>query len=97
MKPIRTFIHQNGIKLVLNAEKPIYNLTKGKLAKNRFLSSVNVDYIGTNVKIVKIIVMVLVHLVVLMREAVKQEDIYLLNRNLHIQNILVKISDLFIV
>ena len=53
MKPIRTFIHQNGIKLVLNAEKPIYNLTKGKLAKNRFLSSVKVDYIGTDVKIIK--------------------------------------------
>ena len=53
MKPLRTFIHQNGIKLVLNAEKPIYDLTKGKLARNRFLSSVNVDYIGTNVKIVK--------------------------------------------
>ena len=53
MRPIRTFIHQNGIKLLLNAEKPIYNLTKGKLAKNRFLSSVKVDYIGTDVKIIK--------------------------------------------
>lgn len=53
MKPIRTFIHQNGIKLLLNAEKPLYDLTKGKLAKNRFLSSVNVDYIGTSVKILK--------------------------------------------
>ena len=52
MKPIRTFIHQNGIKLVLNAEKPLFDLTKGKLARNRFLSSVNVDYVGTKVKIV---------------------------------------------
>ena len=31
MKPIRTFIHQNGIKLVLNAEKPLYDLTKGRI------------------------------------------------------------------
>ena len=53
MKPIRTFIHQNGIKLVLNAEKPLYNLTKGKLARNRFLSSVDIHHIGTNVKIIK--------------------------------------------
>ena len=53
MKPIRTFIHQNGIKLVLNAEKPLYNLTKGKLARNRFLSSVDIQHIGTNVKIIK--------------------------------------------
>jgi len=53
MKPIRTFIHQNGIKLVINAEKQLYNLTKGKLAKNRFLSSVKVDYVGTDVKIIK--------------------------------------------
>ena len=53
MKPIRTFIHQNGIKLVLNAEKPLYDLTKGKLGHNRFLSSVDVENIGTSVKIVK--------------------------------------------
>ena len=53
MKPIRTFIHQNGIKLLLNAEKPLYDLTKGKLAKNRFLSSVEPQHIGTNVKIIR--------------------------------------------
>ena len=53
MKPIRTFIHQNGIKLVLNAEKPIYDLTKGKLCKNRFLSSVDIHHVGSNVKIIK--------------------------------------------
>lgn len=53
MKPIRTFMQQNGIKLLLNAEKPIYNLTKGKLARNRFLSSVEPHYVGTNVKIIK--------------------------------------------
>ncbi len=53
MKPIRTFIQQNAIRLLLNAEKPLYDLTKGKLAKNRFLSSVKVDYVGTDVKIIK--------------------------------------------
>jgi predicted phosphodiesterase len=53
MKPIRTFIQQNGIRLVLGAEKPIYSLTKGKLAQNRFLSSVNFSKVGTSVKILK--------------------------------------------
>ena len=53
MKPVRTFIQQNAIKLCLGIEKPLYSISKGRLARNRFLSSVNVDYIGTNVKIVK--------------------------------------------
>lgn len=53
MKPIRTFIHRNGIKLVLGAEKPIFELTKGKLCKNRFLSSVKPEHVGTTVKILR--------------------------------------------
>ena len=53
MKPIRTFLQQNAIKLWLDIEKPVYNLTKGKHARNRFLSSVDFYNIGTNVKIIK--------------------------------------------
>lgn len=53
MRPIRTFLQQNSIKAILQIEKPIYDLTNGKCAKNRFLSSVNIPHVGTNVKIVK--------------------------------------------
>ena len=53
MKPVRTFIQQNGIRACLKIEKPIYDLTKGKLARNRFLSSLDIPYVGTNVKIIK--------------------------------------------
>ncbi len=53
MKPIRTFIQQTGIKAVIAAEKPLYNLTKGKLAKNRFLSALDIPYVGSKVKILK--------------------------------------------
>lgn len=53
MKPIRTFIQQNGIKATIKLEKPLYSLTKGKLARNNFLSSLDIPYVGTSVKIVK--------------------------------------------
>ncbi len=52
MKPIRTFIQQNGIRFCLKAEKPLYNLTRGKLARNLFLSSLRIPHIGSNVKII---------------------------------------------
>lgn len=50
---IREFVQQNLFKAFIVAEKPIYNLSKGKLCKNRFLSSVKIPYVGTKVKIVK--------------------------------------------
>ena len=53
MKPIRTFLQQNAIKLWLEIEKPVFDLTKGKHAQNRFLSSVDFHNVGTTVKIVK--------------------------------------------
>ncbi len=53
MKPVRTFIQQNGIKFCLGAEKIIYDLSKGKLAQNRFLSALDVPYVGSKVKIIK--------------------------------------------
>ncbi len=53
MKPIRTFLQQNAIKFLINAEKPFYSLSKGKLARNIFLKSVDIPYIGSKVKIVK--------------------------------------------
>ena len=53
MKPVRTFIQQNGIKICLGAEKIIYDLSKGKLAQNRFLSALDVPYVGSKVRIVK--------------------------------------------
>jgi len=52
MKPIRTFFQQNVIKLWLGIEKPVYEITKGRHAKNRFLSSVDFHHVGTNVKII---------------------------------------------
>ncbi len=53
MKPVRTFIQQNGIKFCLGAEKVIYDLSKGKLAQNRFLSALDVPYVGSKIKIIK--------------------------------------------
>lgn len=53
MKPVRTFIQQNGIKFCLGAEKILYDLSKGKLAQNRFLSALDVPYVGTKIRIIK--------------------------------------------
>lgn len=53
MKPVRTFIQQNGIRFCLGAEKIIYDLSNGKLAQNRFLSALDVHYVGSKVKILK--------------------------------------------
>ncbi len=53
MKPVRTFLQQNAIKLWLNLEKPVYNITKGKHARNLFLSSIDIPYVGSKVKILK--------------------------------------------
>lgn len=53
MRPVRTFIQQTGIRAVLAAEKPIYDITKGKHARNRFLSSLDIPYVGSKVKIIK--------------------------------------------
>ena len=53
MKPVRTFIQQNGIRFCLGAEKILYDLSKGKLAQNRFLSTLDVPYVGSKVKIIK--------------------------------------------
>lgn len=53
MKPVRTFLQQNAIKALLAAEKPLYEKTGGMIARNRFLSSVKIPYVGTSVKIVK--------------------------------------------
>ncbi len=53
MKPARTFIQQNAIKLLIGLEKPVYEITKGKLAQNRFLSSLDIPYVGSKVKIIK--------------------------------------------
>lgn len=52
MKPIRTFIQQNGIRLTLKAEAPLYKLSKGRLARNLFLSSLRIPYIGSKVKVI---------------------------------------------
>ena len=53
MKPVRTFIQQNAIKALLVAERPIHKLSGGKLAKNLFLSSLDIPFVGTKVKIIK--------------------------------------------
>lgn len=53
MRPVRTFLQQNAIRALLAAEKPLFDLTKGKHAKNRFLSSLDIPYVGSNVKIIK--------------------------------------------
>lgn len=53
MRPVRTFLQQNAIRALLAAEKPLFDLTKGKHAKNRFLSSLDIPFIGSKVKIIK--------------------------------------------
>ncbi len=53
MKPVRTFIQQNAIKALLVAERPIHKLSGGKLAQNLFLSSLDIPFVGTKVKIIK--------------------------------------------
>lgn len=53
MKPVRTFLQKNAMKLWINIEKPFYTLSKGKLAKNIFLKSVDHPYVGSKVKIIK--------------------------------------------
>ncbi len=49
----RTVLQKAAIDALLAVEKPIYDLSKGKLAKNRFLSALDIPHVGTNVKIVK--------------------------------------------
>ena len=53
MYGLKCFILQNAMKAIIAAEKPIYDLTNGKLGKNRFLSSVKTQHVGTSVKILK--------------------------------------------
>ncbi len=53
MKPVRTFLQQNAIRFWLKAEEPFYRLSKGKLARNLFLSSIDIPYVGSKVKIIK--------------------------------------------
>lgn len=53
MYEIRTAFQQKLFKALIAAEKPIYDISKGKLAKGRFLSSVKTTHVGTNVKIIK--------------------------------------------
>ena len=53
MYGLKCFVLQNSMKAIIASEKPIYNLTKGKLCKNRFLSVVKTQYVGTSVKILK--------------------------------------------
>ena len=53
MYGLKCFVLQNLMKAVIALEKPIYNLTNGKLCKNRFLSTVKTQKVGTNVKILK--------------------------------------------
>ena len=53
MYGLRCFILQNSMKAIIALEKPIYNLTKGRLCKNRFLSAVKTQKVGTRVKILK--------------------------------------------
>lgn len=53
MKPVRTFIQQNAIRFWLGVEKAVYDITRGKHAKNRFLSSLDISYVGSKVIIIK--------------------------------------------
>lgn len=53
MKPIRTFVQQSAIKVWLDIEKPIYKISKGRHARNLFLSSLDIPFVGTTVKIAK--------------------------------------------
>lgn len=53
MYKFRTTFRQKLFKALIAAEKPLYDISNGKLAKGRFLSSVKTTYVGTNVKIIK--------------------------------------------
>lgn len=53
MKPVRTFLQTNAIKALLAVEKPLYSAAKGKHFRNRFLSSVDIPFVGSKVKILK--------------------------------------------
>lgn len=53
MKAIRTFVQQNAIKFWLKVEKPVYDISKGKLMRGLFTSSLNIPYVGTDVRIIK--------------------------------------------
>ena len=53
MYGLKCFVLQNSMKAIIALEKPIYNLTNGKLCKNRFLSALKTKNVGTNVKILK--------------------------------------------
>ena len=53
MYGLKCFLLQNAMKAIIAAEKPIYDLTDGKLCKNRFLSAVRTQNVGTSVKILK--------------------------------------------
>ncbi len=53
MKPVRTLIQQNAIRLWLNLEKPVFKLTKGKHARNLFLESLTIPYVGSKVRVIK--------------------------------------------
>ena len=41
MYGLKCFVLQNSMKAIIALEKPIYNLTKGKLCKNRFCFNVD--------------------------------------------------------
>ena len=53
MYGLKCFVLQNLMKGIIALEKPVYNLTKGKLCKNRFLSAVKTRKVPGNVKILK--------------------------------------------
>ena len=53
MYGLKCFLLQNAMKAIIAIEKPVYDLTDGKLCKNRFLSSVRTQHVGTSVKILK--------------------------------------------
>ena len=53
MYGLKCFVLQNLMKAIIAFEKPIYNLTNGKLCKNRFLSAVKTQSVVTSVKILK--------------------------------------------
>ena len=50
MKPVRTFLQQTAIKALIAAEKPIYDITSGVFAKNRFLSSAEIKKVTAALK-----------------------------------------------
>ena len=53
MYGLKCFVLQNAMKAIIALEKPIYDLSKGRLCKNRFLSTIRTQHVGTSVKILK--------------------------------------------